>query len=73
MLEHPLRFNNGDTISGLKVRSEATGVAFARMKAANVNKSQESFRLARVGTGWIVGAVEACCGTENPGAHLAGT
>lgn len=63
----------GGTISGLKVRSGTIGREYARQKASTSNPQQQSFRLARVGAGWVVGAVEAVSGMEHPGLHLAVT
>ena len=63
----------GGSISGLKARSGTVGREYARQKASTSTPQQQSFRLARVGAGWVVGAVEAVSGMENPGLHLAVT
>lgn len=63
----------GGTISGLKIRSGTIGREYASLKALNSTPQQQSFRLARVEAGWVVGTVEAVSGMENPGRHLAVT
>lgn len=64
---------DGGTISGLKARSGSIGREYARLKASNSAPQKRSFRLARVGAGWVVGTVEAVSGMENPGLHIAVT
>lgn len=64
---------DGGSISGLKVRSGTIGREYASLKASHSAPQQQSFRLARVGAGWVVGTVEAVSGMENPGLHLAVT
>jgi hypothetical protein len=41
------------------------------MKASKKERTQQNFRLARVGAGWVVGAIEAVSGMQNAGIHLA--
>jgi len=63
----------GGSISKLRVRSGTMANEYARLKEANSGPQRQTFRLARVGPGWIVGAVEAVCGMEHAGIHIAVT
>jgi len=65
--------NDGGTVTGLKIRTGSIGREYARLKAADSASHKQSFRLARIGPGWVVGAVEAVSGLENTGLHLAVT
>jgi CRP-like cAMP-binding protein len=35
--------------------------------------SNQRFRLARIGPGWVLGSIEAVSGTQHPGSHVAVT
>lgn len=65
------QFVNGGSVSGLKVRTGTVGRELAMMKASKKERTTQTFRLARVGPGWIVGAIEAVSGLHNVGIHLA--
>jgi hypothetical protein len=64
---------NGGSISDLRHRSGTIGRDYAKLKSTNMQRQQQNFRLARIGAGWVVGAVEAVSGLENSGVHLAVT
>lgn len=64
-------FVGGGSISGLKARTGSVGREVSRMKAFKRGQTQQTFRLARVGAGWVVGAIEAVSGMQNAGIHLA--
>ncbi|CAB9499496.1 solute carrier family 26 [Seminavis robusta] len=71
-LASPLAF--GGSISELRMRSDTIGRDNARMKSTkHSTPHQQTFRLARIGEGWVVGAVEAVSGLESVGVHLAVT
>jgi hypothetical protein len=64
--------NNG-SLGQLKARSGSIGREMARLKAGGGNDTtNQSFRLARVGPGWVLGSIEAVSGMQHPGSLIAG-
>ena len=65
----------GGSISHLNARSATIGREAAILKATTGFRSRTShtFRLARIGPGWVVGAIEGASGLRNPGVHVAVT
>jgi len=73
-----LEINQG-SISGLEPRGDEMAAKNAAAKKAvekreparrNLEKDSFTFRLARLGPGWVLGATELCCGMRNPGVHV---
>jgi CRP-like cAMP-binding protein len=66
--------NSWGSLNRLNARSSEVVQAIARMKYAvgNGNWQQPSFRVARVGPGWILGANEALSQSAAPGVTIAG-
>ncbi len=66
--------NSRHTISGMKARSTRTGYASNSLKRMNSSsKRNMSFRLARVGPGWILGCREVASGLHDPAMYVAVT
>jgi CRP-like cAMP-binding protein len=67
-----MSMNNG-SLSQLKARTGSIGKEMARLKAGGGNDTtNQSFRLARVGPGWVLGSIEAVSGMQHPGSLIAG-
>lgn len=66
------------SLSSLKARSPSRANSYAKLKQRKKNitlaqRDTHTFRLARIGPGWIVGSIEAFTGMKNPGIHIAVT
>jgi hypothetical protein len=67
-----MSMNNG-SLNQLKARTGSIGREMARLKAGGGNDTtNQSFRLARVGPGWVLGSIEAVSGMQHPGSLVAG-
>lgn len=53
--------------------SKIQAMEYSNLLAASRNGESQTFRLARIGPGWIAGAAEAVSGTQRPGFHIAVT
>lgn len=56
-----------DTLSGIQAMEYSTILQASR------NADAQTFRLARIGPGWIAGTLEAVSGRQRPGQHVAVT
>jgi hypothetical protein len=64
---------NHGSLNQLKARTGSIGKEMARLKAGGGNDTtNQSFRLARVGPGWVLGSIEAVSGMQHPGSLIAG-
>jgi len=62
-----------NSIGNLRARTGTIGKQIAFLKStASENNHTKKFRLARFGTGWVVGALEESSGLRNSGLHVAG-
>jgi len=66
------------SLSSLKARSPSRAGSYKKLKQRKRNitlaqRDTHTFRLARIGPGWIVGSIEAFTGMKNPGVHIAVT
>lgn len=66
-----MSMNNG-SLNQLKARTGSIGREMARLKAGGDDKTNQSFRLARIGPGWVLGSIEAVSGLQHPGSLIAG-
>jgi hypothetical protein len=67
-----MSMNNG-SLNQLKARSGTIGRATALLKAGGgLDTSNQRFRLARIGPGWVLGSNEAVSGLQHPGSLVAG-
>jgi hypothetical protein len=67
-----MSMNNG-SLNQLKARTGSIGKEMALLKAGGGHDvTNQSFRLARIGPGWVLGAIEAVSGLEHPGSTIAG-
>ena len=60
------------SLNQLKARSTTIGRHFAGVKAMKEESPSQTFRVARVGPGWVLGTIEALSGLINPGSTVAG-
>lgn len=74
----PNEIQAGDfSIGHLNARSAALGLEMAvwkqqhQQQLSQSSQEQQSFRLARIGQGWIIGSIEASNGMKKPGVHIA--
>jgi CRP-like cAMP-binding protein len=65
---HRLVTHADSTLSKIQAMEYATILA-----ASQQNSESQTFRLARIGPGWIAGTVEAVSGRQRPGFHIAVT
>ena len=67
--------SNGNSIGHYNARTHTIGKQTSYLKSQISNRSRQShtFRLARIGPGWIIGAIESCAGLRNPGIYTAVT
>lgn len=65
----------GGSISQLNARAATIATEAALLKSTTGYRARTShtFRLARIGPGWVVGAIEGASGLKNPGMHVAVT
>ena len=65
----------GGSISQLNARAPTIGREAALLKSTTAYRARTShtFRLARIGPGWVVGAIEGASGLKNPGMYIAVT
>lgn len=63
-------YNNFDSIGHLKARSGTIARQVALMKDQKQLEMQ-TFRLARIGPGWVIGSHEALGGAQSPGVTVA--
>lgn len=63
-------YNNFDSIGHLKARSGSVARQVALLKDQK-QYDMQTFRLARIGPGWVIGNHEALSGLESPGATIA--
>lgn len=61
------------TLGNLHARSGTVGRQRAAMKATSRDNMTQTFRLARIGPGWICGAIEGASGLKHAGVHVAVT
>lgn len=72
----PSSYHHQNSIGQLNARSETLGRQTAMQKRQGkgpLEMKEQSFRLARVGPGWVVGTIEECSGLRQVGAHVAVT
>lgn len=72
-LSSPSRYNNQDSIGHLNARSGTLGrqAALWKQKAKGPTElTEQSFRLARIGPGWVVGMIEECSGMRRAGVYV---
>lgn len=72
----PPSYHNQNSIGQWNARSETLGRQTALQKQNGkgpLETNEQSFRLARVGPGWVVGTIEECSGLRQVGAHVAVT
>jgi len=60
------------SLNQIRARSGTMGRQLAQMKASTPDNSARSFRVARIGPGWVLGSMEALTGQANPGTTVAG-
>ena len=63
-----------DSIGHLDARSRTMGREAAMLKESmreHPNVTEQGFRLARIGQGWIIGGIELANGMNRPGVHIA--
>lgn len=63
-------FNQTDSIGQLRARGETVARQLAQWKHQK-HYGMQSFRVARIGPGWVIGDSEALSGLESPGAVIA--
>ena len=61
------------TLGNLHARSGTLGRQRAALKATSRDNMTQTFRLARIGPGWVCGAIEGASGLRNAGVHVAVT
>lgn len=61
------------TLGHLHARSGTLGRQRAAMKATSREPMTQTFRLARIGPGWVCGAIEGASGLKHAGVHVAVT
>lgn len=58
----------------MKARSPSKALLHVDLKRQRAKtKHTQTFRLAKIGPGWVVGSIEAFTGLKNPGIHVAVT
>ena len=63
-----------ESIGHLNARGSVIARQQADLKRSMIAQShQQSFRLARIGQGWVIGSIEVTNGMQRPGAHVAVT
>lgn len=63
--------NNG-SIGQFKARTPTIGKKTSYLKShRNRTRKSHTFRLARIGPGWVIGGLESCAGLRNPGIYTA--
>jgi CRP-like cAMP-binding protein len=64
---------NQNSIGHMKARSLTVGREMSIWKEtrAGHHHTEQSFRLARIGQGWIIGGIETANGMKRPGVHIA--
>ena len=67
------RSRSSSTLGNLHARSGTLGRQRAAMKAASRDNMTQTFRLARIGPGWVCGAIEGASGLKHAGVHVAVT
>jgi CRP-like cAMP-binding protein len=67
------RNRGSGTIGHLHARSGTVGKQRAAIKASSREATTQTFRLARIGPGWVCGAIEGASGLKNTGVHVAVT
>jgi CRP-like cAMP-binding protein/anti-anti-sigma regulatory factor len=67
--------NNETSIGHMNARSRTVGLEAALWKQTHTSSDEygaaQSFRLARIGQGWVIGGIEAANGMKRPGIHVA--
>ena len=65
--------NNDKGLGHISARASTIGKQGARIKSQIKHRSRESrsFRLARIGPGWVIGGLESCADLRNPGIYKA--
>ena len=63
---------NQHSLNALHARTGSIGREIARLKAGGLEARNQTFRVARVGPGWVLGSIEALSGTAHPGTMVAG-
>lgn len=66
---------NQDSIGHLNARSGTLGreaALFKRKAKGPTEMTEQSFRLARIGPGWVVGMIEECSGMRRSGVYVCG-
>lgn len=66
------RLGNAGSLNELRARSGTIGRQLAQMKASMPDSTARTFRVARIGPGWVIGSLEALTGQANPGSIVAG-
>ena len=65
------RSRNFGTLGNLHARSGTVGRQRAAMRANAREPMTQTFRLARIGPGWVCGAIEGASGLRHAGVHVA--
>jgi CRP-like cAMP-binding protein len=66
------RMTRVDSIGHLNARAPTRGKEDAKMKQLRRSeRGLQNFRLARIGSGWVVGTIEGASGLKNSGVHVA--
>jgi len=60
------------SLNQLKARSSTIGRELAKIKARRSEPRTQSFRVARIGPGWVLGSIEALSGHASVGSNIAG-
>ena len=72
--ENTPRMTRVDSIGHLNARALTRGKEDAKMKQLRRSeRGLQNFRLARIGSGWVVGTIEGASGLKNSGVHVAVT
>ena len=66
-------YQDGGSIGHLNARSQSIGRETTVWKKTKqqTQHTEQCFRLARIGQGWIIGGIEATNGMQKPGIHVA--
>ena len=73
LMRNSRSFGTLHSIGSMKARSPSKAQLLSYEKKKSTHRRTHTFRLARIGPGWIVGSTEAFTGLKNPGIHIAVT
>lgn len=64
--------SNDGSIGQFKARTPTIGKKTSYLKShKRAERNSHTFRLARIGPGWVIGGLESCAGLRNPGIYTA--